>query len=74
MKCRVDNCIRAHNDDQAFCRSHWFALPKRVRDEIWLLLRTMPGSEQHRRAIFDALDFLNIREATRRREFIERAN
>lgn len=54
-KCSARGCKRDRGKDQIFCRAHWFGLPKSVRDEIWRLYRTEPGSDRHRRAVFAAI-------------------
>lgn len=58
MICRVRGCTKQHMPDQLACRSHWFELPKAMRDEIWRLHRNGPEDE-HREACFSALEFLN---------------
>ena len=63
MKCRIESCDRKHADDQVCCRPHWFALPKPMRDEIWRLYLTDPSSDSHRTAVFDALEYLNAKQA-----------
>lgn len=58
-KCPAKNCSAAIGTDQVACRTHWFKIPKPLRDQIWQLFRTKPGSDQHRNAVFAAIEFLN---------------
>lgn len=59
MKCRAaSGCTSTHHDNQVACRTHWFRLPKEVRDEIWRLYRSAPGSMAHVSAVHAALESL----------------
>lgn len=65
MRCRVSGCTGSHSTDQVCCRSHWFALPLAVRNEIWKLYREEDGSDAHRTAVFNALAWLDERAAAK---------
>lgn len=54
-RCPVDGCPGKRSSTELLCRSHWFKLPKAVRDRIWDLYQTEQGSERHRAAVFDAI-------------------
>lgn len=41
------------------CKSHWFALPKPLRDEVWRLYKAERGSSTHLDAIAECLIYLN---------------
>jgi hypothetical protein len=62
--CRVTGCLKEHANNLLCCRGHWFALPTSVRDEIWRLYRTAPGSDAHREAALNALKWLDEKYAT----------
>jgi hypothetical protein len=42
-RCHWPHCPREVPPKKWGCRSHWFALPKHLRDEIWRTYR--PGQE-----------------------------
>lgn len=52
-----DAMIKAH---EVACKRHWFEVPRELRDRIWRLYRNRrtKGSEEHRRAVFEAIRFL----------------
>lgn len=39
-RCLADGCSRQRKPSEIFCKQHWFALPKPMRDEIWEAHRT----------------------------------
>ena len=41
--CHAKNCQKAVPPKMFMCKTHWFALPKEHRDEIWRLYK--PGQE-----------------------------
>lgn len=41
--CHATACTQHVPPDMFMCRSHWFMLPKRLRDRIWATYR--PGQE-----------------------------
>ena len=47
LRCPVAGCGNARARSQAFCKSHWHALPKPMRDAIW---QTYKGGRSQRRA------------------------
>lgn len=61
--CHAKGCAVHVPPKMFMCRSHWFALPKAMRDKIWALYR--PGQEvtkdpspeyvEHARACIDYL-------------------
>lgn len=55
-KCVVPDCPdRPSNVDGFLCRRHWFKVPKTLRDQVWTLFRSKPGSLEHRRAVIAAI-------------------
>lgn len=40
------------------CHTHWFSLPKEMRDEIWAAYREEPLSDRHHAAMEVAESFL----------------
>lgn len=67
MRCRVNGCTRTHRDDQVACYGHWTALPAPMRQAIWQLYRSEPGSKSHVKAVYDAIAWLDAREGARPR-------
>ena len=49
--------------EKAFCRRHWFALPKPMRDDIWAAYRAVPGSPVHIAALQEGIEHLRARAA-----------
>ncbi len=43
----------------AFCYSHWMALPKALRDEVWRTFRAGQGSAAHIAALTECYVFLS---------------
>jgi hypothetical protein len=43
-KCHANGCQKAVPPKMFMCKPHWFALPKSMRDDIWLHYR--PGQER----------------------------
>ena len=39
-KCGAIGCKISVDGIKAYCKSHWFQLPKLMRDEIWAAYRT----------------------------------
>lgn len=62
--CRIDGCEHTHPRDHFCCRSHWFALPKLLRDAIWKAYRG-PGvfSDEYAQAAENAEAYLEDRDA-----------
>lgn len=65
MRCRVNGCTSRHRDDQVACYRHWVALPAPMRQAIWQLYRNEPGGKSHVKAVYDAIAWLDSREAGR---------
>jgi hypothetical protein len=42
-QCRVLGCNARHPRTMFCCRSHWFALPRSIRDAIWRAHRSREG-------------------------------
>lgn len=58
-ECRVSDCTTLHPDNQFACRSHWFALPKHLRDAIWTAYREHgPFSGEYEQAAAAAEHYL----------------
>ena len=34
-QCPIRGCLGEKQDNQVFCRDHWFQVPKPIRDAIW---------------------------------------
>lgn len=45
--CHADGCTMPVPPKMFMCRTHWFKLPKRLRDRIWATYR--PGQEIDKR-------------------------
>lgn len=45
--CHAHGCTRAVPPKLFMCKSHWYALPKPVRDAVWREYR--PGQERDKR-------------------------
>lgn len=65
--CHATGCTRKVPPEMFACRSHWFMLPKRLRDEIWRTYR--PGqcddwqiSHEYANAARAAVQYLAARE------------
>lgn len=52
-------CGAKKNKLDAFCYSHWMALPKALRDEVWRTFRAGQGSEAHILALTECYAFLS---------------
>lgn len=59
--CPAPGCTRSLPPRLLMCRSHWFALPKPLRDAVWREYR--PGQERDHKPSADYLDA--VREAIR---------
>ena len=44
--------------EKAFCRRHWFALPKPMRDDIWAAYRLGRGGPLHLRLLAEAARYV----------------
>lgn len=60
-RCPARGCPAQIPQTMLFCRRHWFVVPKDMRDEIWRLYRAEAGSQAHRAACFEAIEFVNER-------------
>jgi hypothetical protein len=62
--CRIADCERKHARNLFCCRTHWYALPKHYRDEIWRTFRS-PGvfSNEYMQAAENAEAYLEDRDA-----------
>lgn len=62
--CKIKGCKDSHKRTQFVCRSHWYALPKHLRDAIWATHRD-PGvfSNEYMQAAENAEAFLEDRDA-----------
>jgi hypothetical protein len=43
------------------CRSHWYALPKDIRDRVWAGYRNDALGPAHVQAMADAVEYLQAR-------------
>lgn len=55
-RCPVPECSQPVKAGQLLCRTHWFRVPKRIRDDVWREYRADAGSVPHRRACVEAID------------------
>lgn len=60
--CPIIGCDRAKADFHVCCSRHWAQVPRELRNEIWRLYRTEPGSDAHRTAVLAAIQELNARQ------------
>lgn len=62
--CRIKGCRNSHKSTEFACRTHWYALPKHLRDAIWTAYRG-PGvfSNEYMQAAENAEAFLEDRDA-----------
>lgn len=52
-------CGAEKRNGDAFCYSHWMALPKALRDDVWRTFRAGQGSEAHIAALTQCYVFLS---------------
>ena len=55
-RCPNRRCSRLREFNHVLCRECWSRVDKSVRDRVWLLYETAPGSAGHRRAVFLAIE------------------
>jgi hypothetical protein len=55
MMCPVPGCDRSRRPSQVMCRTHWFRVPKPLRDQIWFEYRSHRGSGAHLALILEAV-------------------
>ena len=60
LLCPIDGCPNYRKSDHAFCSSHWFELPLKLREKIW---KTRGSPDANRIAIVEAWDFINAKDA-----------
>lgn len=39
-RCPAHGCKKRIQDGYAFCKTHWYMIPKAIRDEMWLAHNT----------------------------------
>lgn len=59
-RCPAAKCQDLVAPDQVACKRHWFKIPKPLRDRIWRLFQAERGSDAHRAAVFEAIEFLQF--------------
>lgn len=52
--CHAKHCNKPVPPSMFMCRSHWYALPRPMRDRIWATYR--PGQERDKRPSHEYLD------------------
>lgn len=57
-RCPGNGCGKAIGAEMVACKSCWFKVPKPLRDRIWALYRREQGSDEHRAAVFEAVQLL----------------
>lgn len=57
--CPAPGCEVPVSYDMLTCRSHWYSIPKPIRDRVWRAYKGPgPGSEEHTAAIDEAIEYL----------------
>lgn len=51
--CPIKRCGRQIDPSRLMCRSHWYMVPKELRDQVWATWRSGQGafSSEHREAV-----------------------
>ena len=44
-RCPIDGCPRERKSKQLMCRSHWYKVPKELRDKVWRTAEAMWADE-----------------------------
>lgn len=44
--CPIDGCTNGRQSNQLMCKSHWFKVPKALRDDVWAKARKMWAEEE----------------------------
>jgi hypothetical protein len=60
-ECPAPDCQVRVPRHKFVCRSHWYALPKDIRDRVWAGFRHAPLGGAHRQAMADAIEYLEAR-------------
>ena len=56
--CPASHCTKPVPADKLSCATHWFQLPKDIRDNVWAAyLGHGPGSGEHIEAVAAALEW-----------------
>ena len=58
-KCPTNGCNEKVPTKMLFCRTHWFMVPKTLRDAVWNEFRKQPGSDSHQMACQAAIEAVN---------------
>lgn len=45
-ECPVDGCTAGRRSNQLMCKSHWYKVPKAIRDEVWATAKAMWRAER----------------------------
>ncbi|HEX9551842.1 MAG TPA: hypothetical protein VF983_01440 [Streptosporangiaceae bacterium] len=55
--CPIPRCSRQIDPSRLMCRSHWYMVPKELRDQVWATWRSGQGacSAEHRGAVHRAV-------------------
>jgi len=62
-RCPVCGCATLTDRSKVFCRSHWFSLPKPLRDAIWATYRAKPfNRSDHLGNIMSAMRYMRDKE------------
>lgn len=54
-KCPILGCMNKIGERQVMCKTHWFKVPKHLRDAVWNEYRLDRGGEEHRAVLFQAI-------------------
>jgi hypothetical protein len=58
-ECPANDCTKSVSADMLMCRTHWFMVPKQIRDRVWREWRIAPQSPEHVQAITNAISAVN---------------
>ena len=59
VPCPIHGCHNKRKRAQVMCAGHWFQVPTELRNRIWNLFRESPGSDEHRQAVYEAIQIVN---------------
>lgn len=58
VNCPVKNCHALRWPNEVLCKTHWWMVPKDLRDKIWRLFHQARGSQEHIAAIRQAIELV----------------
>lgn len=45
-RCPIDGCTKGRGSGKLMCKSHWFKVPKDLRDRVWSTAKKMWAEEE----------------------------